>query len=159
MRGLGWLVLVAAGACSEKVAEPEPVQGPGDIGIAEVHRPEAKKTEVVLEVASSDADLALGRFATSFVLDAFDDLLVRARFVGGAPPEGELALEIHAPNGGLLSIYRRAAADGEVVFVVPVGGTEISKRTLTGVFGFFVTSKGKLLAQTPVEIVAPPGEP
>lgn len=115
----------------------------------------------VVEIASSAADLDDGVFASSFEIDDLDDLLVRVRFPGGAPPAG-LRLEVYTPGGGLYAVYREPF-DGdadEVLFALPVAGTEIGRRPIAGEFGLAAAADGAgdPVAAATVDLLAPPDE-
>jgi hypothetical protein len=114
-----------------------------------------------IDLATSDADYLAERFGNSYQLSAFDDLVVRVRF-GGEPPIGKtVALEIYAPGAGLLSVYRREVDARDNQIIVPVSGTEITKRQLTGQYALIVTVEGvdQPVASTTLELRAPGGAP
>lgn len=76
-------------------------------------------------------------------IDQIHDLLVRVRFNRDVPIGQEMALEIYLPGGALYQIYRRPVESSDVVFVVPVAGTDITKHRLLGSFGLVVSLPGE----------------
>ncbi len=155
------LALVLAAACVQPA-------DPGEAYPVGVQQPEAPRIATLaptgtlarIDAATSDADLAAERFGASFDLDSFDDLIVRVRFTRGAPVGQNLALEIYSPGGGLFETHRLPVSGPDVVFIIPVRGTQIGSRPIAGVFGIAAVVDGDAapVATASVELREPMAE-
>ncbi len=152
------LVLLLVGGCEQppsraRTPAPAPVAAPTGQVVAAPATAALEATR--LDVAVNDADYAAERFGRVFALSRFDDLVVRVRFAGAPPLGREVALEIYAPGAGLLSVYRRVVEGRDLQIIVPVSGTEITKRQLTGDYALALTLDGVAapLATTTLELL------
>jgi hypothetical protein len=126
------LLLVLCG-CQQGAETPVAVQAaPQDLPVSAQPAPR-------LEIALSEDDLAAGRLVTQVSLEGLDDLLVRVHFTAEPPIGAELVLELYAPAGGFLQAYTQVVAGHDVVFDVPIGGTVIERRGLTGSLGMIAS--------------------
>ncbi len=107
-----------------------------------------------LRISASDEDLQAGRSTSLIDIDSTRGIYIRIHFPQVVPLGTNVTLDLYCPDGALVSSSLFPVDGADVDCVLPLAGTDLAARRLTGTLGLFATLEGTEWGATSFELQA-----